>query len=70
MVKHTVFIRLGMCTTNTNISPKGDNGEMVKHDYVRHDYVQLRHTTLQFFCFNGQEWLTYIVYQWQVTYII
>ena len=49
MVKHTVFIRLGMCTTNTNISPKGDNGEMVKHDYVRHDYVQLRHTTLQFF---------------------
>ena len=37
-----MFIRHGMCRTYADISPKGDNGGMVKHTVVMcHDYVQL-----------------------------
>ena len=42
MVLYTVFIRHGICRTYTDISPKGDNGGIVKHTVVmRHGYGQL-----------------------------
>ena len=42
LVLYTVFITHGICRTHTDISPKGDNGGMVKHTVImRHGYVQL-----------------------------